>query len=276
MGVNLYATPRATLEKAGGEEAPHLTHCVRMIVYLLDARRCARVLFTIAGGLVLLGVLLMASWHLGGPRNRYVLSVTKLFDLSADTSIPTWFSAAILFVAALLLAVIGHVKRTRRERFAGHWLGLALGFGLMSVDEVAAVHEQLGRLFVEPTLGPTSGMFHYAWTIVGLVIVAVVLVLYLSFLRHLPPRARWLMVASGGLFVGGALGVEMMNGWYSEGHGAWNLVYALGTAVEEGMEMSGVCLFVYTLMRYLEQYVGVVHLRVGVGAAAAEAPRREA
>ena len=53
------------------------------------------------------------------------------------------------------------------------------------------------------------------------------------------------------VFLGGAVGVEMSTDWYDDQGLLNTLAYNLWTAVEEGMEMGGVVLFIYALLRYM-------------------------
>jgi hypothetical protein len=86
---------------------------------------------------------------------------------------------------------------------------------------------------------------------------------YARFLLHLPPRTRTLFLVAGGLYVGGALGMEMVAGvlagipgWGTEG----NLRYAV--PVEELCEMLGVVMFIHVLLSYLGRRMGEVRLGI--------------
>jgi hypothetical protein len=85
---------------------------------------------------------------------------------------------------------------------------------------------------------------------------------FLRFLLDLDPRYRRLFLLSAALFLGGAMGMELIAdvtiGGTSQGPN-WP---ATGfTAVEEGLEMTGVAFFIVSLLRYLTEYVGEVGVR---------------
>ena len=54
------------------------------------------------------------------------------------------------------------------------------------------------------------------------------------------------------VYVGGALGVEMIGGAYVEEHGIWNFNTILLVNLEEVMEMYGASLFIYFLLESLK------------------------
>ncbi|MGA1199095.1 MAG: hypothetical protein ACO36I_21595, partial [Candidatus Latescibacterota bacterium] len=66
-------------------------------------------------------------------------------------------------------------------------------------------------------------------------------------------QTRWLFVISGAIFVGGAVGVEMSTDWYEDADLLNTLAYNLWTAVEEGMEMGSIVLFIHALLQYINQ-----------------------
>jgi signal transduction histidine kinase len=199
--------------------------------------------FLVGGGLAIL-------WHLVGFRNEYVIRVYRLFDLSTDQSIPTWYNSILHLMAAALLLLIAAPKWRMHDQFRWHWLGLAFLFLGFSIDEVAMIHESFGGAISRDGFGQLSGIFYYSWVLVGLGAVVLVGMTYFRFLLKLSKRSRTLFVLSAAIFVGGGIGVEMLNGAISERHGSWNLGYALMTGVEELMEMGGISIFLYALADY--------------------------
>ena len=85
---------------------------------------------------------------------------------------------------------------------------------------------------------------------------------YAKFLLDLPSRTRVLFISSGILFVTGAIGFELIGGWYADKHGTGNITYALITTCEELLEMLGIALFIYTLLKYIVDTFGSLSLSV--------------
>ena len=52
------------------------------------------------------------------------------------------------------------------------------------------------------------------------------------------------------LFIGGAIGVELIGGRYAELNGPKNLMYSMIVAIEESLEMGGLIVFIWALLRY--------------------------
>src|SRR6266545_5147574 len=69
--------------------------------------------------------------------------VMKLFDVNSENNVPTWFSSLLLFGDALLAGLVAALVRRAGGRDAGHWAALAVLLSLLSLDEVASLHERL-------------------------------------------------------------------------------------------------------------------------------------
>lgn len=163
----------------------------------------------------------------------------EIFDVDEEESFTNWFSTIILFVASVLLFLIADKKKNDQDPFKNHWYGLAWGFGLLSLDEVAGLHETLNTVT------------DFAWTIPGAIAVLVVFLLYLKFILHLPKPTSTLFCIAGSVYVGGAVGVEHLADYYVEAYEMDNFGYQLFTAVEETLEMLGVVIFIQALLKYL-------------------------
>jgi hypothetical protein len=69
-----------------------------------------------------------------------------------------------------------------------------------------------------------------------------------------------LFVLAAALYVGGALGTEMVEAVYVEAHGRGTLAREAICCVEELLEMLGVVVFAYALLDYLRKHVGTVEI----------------
>ena len=89
---------------------------------------------------------------------RYGLKYWHLsvFDLDAEESFGTWYSAVLLLIAGQLLLAETLRRRTGSDRWWLAWAVLAAGFHLLSIDEVVGLHE-----WVNTALGDTP------WTLFG-------------------------------------------------------------------------------------------------------------
>jgi len=148
--------------------------------------------------------------------------ILQLFNLDEENNLPTWFASFLLLNNAAVLLLL---SKDTEHRW--HWLGLAAGFLFLSIDEVAGLHESLN----------TSIEIH--WAIIGAALIAIIGVVFIPFLIALPRNVASGYVLSGAIFVGGAIGIELL----AQDMDEETLIYAYSTALEEGMEMLGALLF---------------------------------
>ena len=205
------------------------------------------ILFFVAMG-VLCGLLLTLE-----PRIA-VIRVLQLFHLDTDANLPTYFSAMLLLASALALGSSARLIRESEEPWFP-WAALAVGFLLLSIDEVAMMHERVGMILknLSPEVDSLGGFLNYKWVLVGIPVTVAVAFAFLPWFLTLRPRLKLLFAVSGTLFLGGAIGVEMINGYIADTRGTLSTAYVLVTAVEESLEMFGAALFLYALLEDLQR-----------------------
>ncbi len=177
-------------------------------------------------------------------------------NVNGEHNLPTWFSASLLLLCAVVLLAITYAKKQAGERYVPHWGALSVILAYLSMDEATGAHEIVNRSL--QSLLQTGGFLYYIWVTPAAVLVFVFGLGYLGFLSHLAMKFRLLFIAAGAIYVGAALGLEMVAGFldYSLG-GQASLLYVAETSVEEFMEMAGTALFLYSLMCYTGQSKGV-------------------
>jgi len=216
-----------------------------------------RLLTLVVSALVAAGIASVAVKHaLGGAS---VWRVVQLFNLDVEGTIPSWYSSCALLGAAGLLGLIARAERERGSQDWRYWAGLAVIFVALSADEAASIHE----LAIHPlrrALG-VSGVLAFAWVIPGAAFVALVGAVYLRFLLRLPAPTRSQFVLAGALFVGGALGMEMVGGALYTAYGM-GLQTALESIVEETLEMVGIVVFIHALLSHLRHVAGSIAFRI--------------
>jgi hypothetical protein len=163
----------------------------------------------------------------------------EIFDVDEEESFTNWFSTIILFISSVLLFLIAHKKKSDQDPFKNHWYGLAWGFGLLSMDEIAGLHETLNTVT------------DFAWTIPAAFVVLIVFLLYLKFILNLPKPISVLFCIAASVYIGGSVVVEHLADYYVEAFDMDNFGYQIFTAVEETLEMLGVVIFIQALLKYL-------------------------
>jgi hypothetical protein len=209
-----------------------------------------RVLF--AGMALVTGAGLAAEILKSTLRLRGNRGAVPIFSLSYEQNIPTWYSSSLLLACSLLLFLIASATKRAGDPHVNHWRGLALGFLYISLDEVASLHEYTGWLKL-------GGLLYFSWVIPAAVVVIVIGVSYLKFLKHLPGPTRARFLIAGAIYVGGAVGMELPLGYWTERHGTNNFGYAAIDWVEESLEILGLTLFLLSLIDYL----GLKRVRLG-------------
>src|SRR5215204_3994875 len=118
------------------------------------------------------------------------LQPLRIFDVGEERSIPTWFESIQFLLCSILLAVVAVASKQRNDRYSLHWNVLSIIFLLLSLDEVASIHEAIGQQserLLHSTTGLTpSGAISFFWVVPGAVFVIIVLLAYLRFLANLP------------------------------------------------------------------------------------------
>ncbi|MEX2216315.1 MAG: hypothetical protein WD768_19545 [Phycisphaeraceae bacterium] len=222
----------------------------------LSGPRFVSILAAIVGCLILLSFLtLFLRIYTTAAQTSLGSNLIYWFNTDVESNIPALFSGFLLITAAALLAIVAACASARKETFRRYWWTLAAMFLYLACDEVGQLHERfsagLPKQFKAAGVEAPSWM-HWAWVLPALVIVTVVGTLFLRMVLSLPKQTRNLFFLSGIMYVGGALGMEMLGGHLETlyGHGPEVL---LESAVEETLEMTGILLFIHALVGYLGQ-----------------------
>ena len=211
-------------------------------------RLYVRVLGTVALVLVLFSI--------GGQFSTYVsvdsllAGIAPVFYVDVEQNIPTYFTVLLLLIAASLLAVIAMRNWKHRMSHVPEWVVLSLGFLFMALDEAFQFHERLnipiGTLLGEGDLG----VFYYPWVIPGIALVFVLGLYFLRYLRRLPATFRFRFLMAAILYIGGAIGVELVGSHHAGLHGTENWTYSMIATLEESLEISGLIVFIWALLNY--------------------------
>ena len=176
--------------------------------------------------------------------------IANLFLVSREQSVGTLYSLTMWIAGALLAWAIAHAHRRGGEASWRHWAALSFLFVLLAIDEQGNLHEQSTE-YIRSALNVTGGPLWYTWVVPALAFIAAIAIAFLRFVRHLPRFTRHRMLLASLLFLAGAIGLEMLGGWYSSMHGERNPVWVALATLEETLEMVGLTVFVYALLTYI-------------------------
>lgn len=198
----------------------------------------------------------------------------RQFDFGQEGNFVNWYQSVTLLACAALPGAIALLKKCAGAPRVGHWAVMAAVMAFVAMDEAAQVHEQTINAFVgaladsgdakpadhgggdvdQDPLGGATWMFLY------LPAAAVLGAFYFRFFLALPPRTRWGFIGAAALYLGGAVGVEMI---YERtagiDGGETPLSWSLDTGSELG-EMLGVAVFAGTLAAYIAREHGALRV----------------
>ena len=229
-------------------------------------------IFISPGGTFRVLTLLVLTLTLAGVAVRYIdlegyefpmgtETFVRLFDVNREGTIPTYYSSFALLLCSILLGTIAFSKKGPSARYSLHWSALSVIFLLLSFDEMVAIHES--------TNGPlrsalnASGFLYFTWVIPGIAFVLIFVLVYLRFLFNLPAKTRWLFLVAGTVFIGGAIGMELVGARRADLYGYNNMIYVMITTIEESLEMMGVVVFIYALMSYMASHLNNIRVFIG-------------
>lgn len=181
-----------------------------------------------------------------------ILGLVDFFDVSSETSLPTYFSSINLLVGAILTGVVALLSRQQDSKLFPYWALLALLFAYMSIDEAATVHEKFVSFY--EALGVSIPQIEsHGWLLLGSVLALLVGGIFVPFLLRLPKWLAARFFIAGSIFLTGAIGFEfigalMFHTGYAE---RGDLIYELRRVAEEGCEMFAVAFFNCTVLRAL-------------------------
>jgi hypothetical protein len=178
-----------------------------------------------------------------------LLGVSGLLNLADEGNVPTLFSAL-----ALLLCAGASALNAALEPAPGQvtgWRLLAAGFLFLACDEASQIHE----LFDQLPLGTS-----YAWMVPYALGVLVVALVMFPFAVRLPSAPRLLLIVGASLYVGSALGMELVEfavvrRFTEDFYANWR--FSLFITLEEAGEMVGVAIMLNALLRNLAAGGGV-------------------
>jgi hypothetical protein len=232
----------------------------------IKPKKVAFFLIAVVGLLVLASIDVEIIYHLEG--SQKFLKYARKFFLDEEANIPSYFSTLLLLFSATLLWIIALLRRRITSAFSKHWFGLSFIYIFLSLDEAAGFHElvtiPLRRYFVNQGID-LPRFLYFAWILPAAVLLLFLAGAYLRFFKHLPSSTKILFLVAASLYLGGAIGIEMIGGQYDALHDISNhdLTYTAIASVEEILEMFGVIVFIYALLEYIRIHFPNQHLRLG-------------
>ena len=189
--------------------------------------------------------------------------LTQFFDVGIEDNIPTIYSVVALVFAGVACLLTWAITRAVGAKDPIYWFFLGVVMVFLGFDEGATIHETIGSWVKRNYHG--EGYFRWLWVVPYGVLTAWFAAAYFPFLMRLPKKTRLGLILSGAIFVGGAIGVEMISAAEYEAAkeaGIRSLKYYLLYSLEEFMEMFGIALFIYYVLDYLASLTPSIELKL--------------
>jgi len=183
--------------------------------------------------------------------------IRRLIHFGYEGNIPTWFSSILLFMASFLsykCATVKNIRKDAKEIF----IILFLLFLFMSCDEVAQMHESLGK-FISKYLFDGVHL-NAAWVVyLGAPLLVSLFFLLAQLNRALADsrRVKSFIISGFIVYITGAFLLEMTTNFLHWGTLHW--VWQLENVTEELFELAGVFLIIRGLEIYYNFSAGFLH-----------------
>ncbi|GAB4528282.1 MAG: hypothetical protein Tsb0014_09520 [Pleurocapsa sp.] len=184
----------------------------------------------------------------------------RFFGFDEEANFPTLYSTLTLAFSSFLLAVITVIKKFLNSRYAKFWRALSLIFLFMAIDEICSLHEILIPLI--KIVFETRGLLFFPWVIPAFILLIVFLIAFRKFIFNLPTKIRNIFLLAGSIYIGGALGMELIGGYLADTSGLDTTAYWIAALIEELLEMFGILIFIYGLLSYIQSYIKQLDLPV--------------
>lgn len=166
----------------------------------------------------------------------------NFLSVDQEAMLPSWYGSSLWLAAAILALVMTFSAIRRRTSWALFCL-LCLYF---SLDESAVVHEKLN----DPGSQVAAAMgieTEFSWLLLAALPVLVIVAVLLRHVWQLPKLQRLMIIGAGVVFLGGAVGFEIIGGavWDPNDY-TWE--YYRFALAEEFLEMAGVSLLIAALL----------------------------
>ncbi|MCW3119667.1 MAG: putative rane protein [Chitinophagaceae bacterium] len=179
-----------------------------------------------------------------------IIKLNTFFYLGTEKNLPSLFSALQLWFAAAILFILSAVKFSAKDKYRFHWAILGIVFLFLGYDEWKSMHEKLNNYLHDHF--HFHGVFFLAWVIPACLFLVFLGIFFLRFLFALPVKTRRRIIIAAGIFLGGAVGLEMLESIFVEKNGGdIGIPVVAMIHLEEFMEMFGITYFIYALFEFM-------------------------
>lgn len=185
-------------------------------------------------------------------KHGFLFELSNRFDLNDENSVPQWITQALFLAMALGAGLAAYLAKKVSERRL--WALIAVGGLLLSLDDVATLHEFiLQSLHNTFFLDMPSTFFRNAWFVLLPFVLVAFVWLSVAVVRNLPRRTTIILIAGGMVYLCGAILIDSLANTVAERSFAGQGIYG---GIEGGLQLIGSSLFLYGIVDYVEQRHG--------------------
>lgn len=215
--------------------------------------------------ILLATIAILAAMHIAQLITYYIIGDSRVFDFikmvdfDYEANLPSLYSVLALILCSIILFLVASGKKRTQQPYRFHWKLLAWIFLFLAIDEGASIHEDIGNIM--EFFVTASGLLYFPWVIPYAGLVAFLALFYFRFLLHLPRPTMVRFIIAGGLFLTGAVGLEMISAQEADINGTATITYSILYTIEELCEMIGIVIFLQALLEYYATEFGTLKLR---------------
>lgn len=174
----------------------------------------------------------------------------SILNFDYETNIPTLFSSVNLLISSLLCYKIYSALSNKS------WLIVSIAFIFASIDETARIHERLSLFVFVNTNIP------FSWPYIYFSFIVVFFLIFKNFFVIFKKNTKKIIIMSFILFISGSLGFELISFLNSDDFNPANPLKSkiILSTIEESLEIIGVIIFNFGLLKYLREELKVRHL----------------
>lgn len=209
--------------------------------------------------ILILIVFLLLLGHLAALYTKHIASeqygMLWVFHFDSEANIPALYSFVIIMACGALLWATASLHEVRIKQQTRFWKTLSCLCIIAALDEFTGFHQVLTTDSLK-LLGDftADGYLYFKWIIPYCLFFALMTAFLLNQFIRLPIHTKLTFLLGGTIFFVGAILFEMLGGHYLVTHPGeskyTSLNYALLATVEELLEMIGIIIFLYGIMKF--------------------------
>ncbi|MDJ0920763.1 MAG: hypothetical protein QNI84_06515 [Henriciella sp.] len=187
--------------------------------------------------------------------------IVDWLHMGRERNLPTLYSVFIIACAGGMCLLMPRLNVNLPEGSAG-WNLIGYILLALSLDELVSIHERIGWRLQESL--NLTGPLYFAWVIPYAAFALIVAVILLPWLLRLDFRTKAFMIVAGGIYLTGAIGMELIGASIHYENLLQNiqtddsLKADVMVTIEETLEIAGMSLFLATVLTALSHRGGRV------------------